>query len=48
MKESDLSSQRNDGQRKWFWGMWSKFWEVSFELSVEAGGRDGGGPASLS
>jgi len=32
VKESGLSSQSNDGERQDFWGMWSKFWAVYFEL----------------
>jgi len=34
VKESGLSPQSNDGQRQHFWGMWSKFWAVYFELPV--------------
>lgn len=34
VKESGLSSQSNDGQRQHFWGLFSKFWAVYFELPL--------------
>ena len=31
-KEAGLSSESNEGQRRWSWRMWSKYWEVDIEL----------------
>lgn len=33
-KEADLTSQRNEGERRWSWGMWSMSWQVVIEDPV--------------
>ena len=31
-KGAGLSSESNEGQRRWSWRMWSKYWEVDIDL----------------
>lgn len=36
-EEGGLSMERNGGERRWSWGMWSKSWAVYVELPVRGG-----------
>lgn len=36
-KEAGLSSESNEGRRRWSWGMWSKSWAVDVEYPGRGG-----------